>query len=120
MRPSRETSESMPKWNLSIPPDTDRLVRSHLAREGMKKGDLSALVNDAVRENVMRKMAAKLRSENPRASAKKLEQLLESAVRREIFGELVHEIQERNKDSDPDEIQREIDEAVAWVRAHRT
>ncbi len=119
MRPSHNTPNPMPKWNLSIPADTDRLVRSHLARQGMKKGDLSALVNAAVREKVIRKMAERLRSENPRASAKKLEQLLESAVRREIFGELVREIQERNKDSDPDEIMREVDEAVAWVRAHR-
>ena len=35
----------MPKWNLTIPDETDRLVRTHLARNGMKKGDLSALVN---------------------------------------------------------------------------
>ena len=43
---------------------------------------------------------------------------LESAERREIFGEVVREARERNADTDPDELQAEIEEAVAWVRAH--
>jgi len=36
-------------WNLFISDKTDRLVRSHLARIGMKKGDLSKFVDTAVR-----------------------------------------------------------------------
>jgi hypothetical protein len=108
----------MPKWNLSIPDETDRLVRGHLARSGVKKGDLSALVDEAVRCAVIRKMAAQLRDEHPDADDAELERILESAVRREIFGEIVREIRERNADSPPDELQAEIDEAVAWVRAH--
>ena len=39
----------MTRWNLSISEKTDRLVRSHLARIGMKKGDLSKFVDTAVR-----------------------------------------------------------------------
>lgn len=108
----------MPKWNVTIPDETDRLVRTHLARSGMKKGDLSALVDEAVRAAVIRKMAAQLRAEWPEAGEDELEEALQRAVRREIFGEIVRDVQERNTDADPDELQTDIDEAVAWVRAH--
>lgn len=108
----------MPKWNVSIPDETDRLVRSHLARCGMRKGDLSSLVNEAVRDNIIRKMAAQLCTEMPSASDEELEAALESAVRRAVFGGIVRDVQERNADADPDELRAEIDDAVAWVRAH--
>lgn len=106
----------MPKWNLSIPDETDRLVRSHLARNGMKKGDLSALVNEAVRSAVIRKMAAQIREEFPEADDAELESALQSAVRRGVVREIVRGVQQRNADADPDELQVEIDEAMAWVR----
>ena len=39
----------MTRWNLSIPEQTDRAVRTFLARTGDKKGDLSRFVDEAVR-----------------------------------------------------------------------
>ena len=42
----------MTRWNLSIPDETDRTVRTYLARTGMKKGSLSAFVDEAVRSRV--------------------------------------------------------------------
>lgn len=109
----------MPKWNVTIPDETDRLVRSHLARIGMKKGDLSALVDEAVRSAVIRKMAAQLRDENPEADEAELEEALRSAVRRGVLREIVRDVQERAADADPVELQAEIDDAVAWVRRAR-
>ncbi len=41
------------RWNLSIPEETDRAVRTFLARNGGKKGDLSRFVNEAVRRRVL-------------------------------------------------------------------
>ena len=43
----------MTRWNLSIPEETDRAVRTFLARNGGKKGDLSRFVNEAVRRRVL-------------------------------------------------------------------
>ena len=43
----------MTRWNLSIPDETDRLVRTFLARNGGRKGDLSRFVDDAVRRRVL-------------------------------------------------------------------
>ena len=43
----------MTRWNLSIPEETDRAVRTYLARNGGKKGDLSRFVDEAVRQRVL-------------------------------------------------------------------
>jgi len=42
---------------------------------------------------------------------------VEEAVNTAVFRETVREIHERNADIDPDEIQKEIDDAVAEVRS---
>ena len=42
----------MTRWNLSISEETDRAVRTFLARNGGKKGDLSRFVDEAVRRHV--------------------------------------------------------------------
>ena len=42
----------MTRWTLSIPDETDRTVRTYLARIGLKKGDLSRFVDRAVRRQV--------------------------------------------------------------------
>ncbi|HED12424.1 MAG TPA: hypothetical protein ENI62_01990 [Gammaproteobacteria bacterium] len=36
------------RWSVVVPEDTDRALRSYLARKGTKKGDLSRFVNEAV------------------------------------------------------------------------
>ena len=77
----------MSRWNLSIPEETDRAVRSYLARQGRRKGDLS------------------------------LPEFVNEAVRREVFDRVGREIKERNADADPDELMKLIDEAVEWARA---
>lgn len=43
----------MTRWNLVISDDTDRAVRTWLARSGGRKGDLSRFVDDAVRRRVL-------------------------------------------------------------------
>ena len=107
-----------PKWNVTIEEENDRLVRVLLARTGMKKGDLSTFVNEAIRDRAFAQMAAQLRKERPDATDEELKEALSSAVRRETLGELMDELREENANCDPDELQAEIDEAVAWVRAH--
>ena len=43
----------MTRWNLVISDSTDRAVRTHLARTGGRKGDLSRFVDEAVRRRVL-------------------------------------------------------------------
>ena len=54
----------MSRWNLSISEETDRMVRSYLARIGLKKGDLSKFVDTAVRVEVLRRSMQEVQTQN--------------------------------------------------------
>jgi hypothetical protein len=54
----------MTRWNLSISKKTDRLVCSHLARIGMKKGDLSKFVDTAGRAEILRRTVREVQAQN--------------------------------------------------------
>jgi hypothetical protein len=56
----------MPKWNVTIQDETDRMVRVFLARAGLKKGDLSAFVEGAVRAEILRRQAKELQEKDPK------------------------------------------------------
>lgn len=70
----------MTRWNLSIPDKTDRAVRTYLAKTGMKKGSLSAFVDEAVRSRVFRLTVARIKEENAGADADELQRLIDAAV----------------------------------------
>lgn len=80
-------SETNVRWNLKVSKETDLSLRTFLGSQGMKKGDLSKFV--------------------------------EEAVRWRIFDRTVQEIKARNAETDPEELQSLIDEAVQEVRRER-
>ena len=79
--------EQAVRWSVKVSKDTDLTLRTFLGSQGMKKGDLSKFI--------------------------------EEAVRRRVLQCTVQDIRARNTDTDPDEIQRVVDEAVSEVRAER-
>ena len=56
----------MTQWNLSIPEETDRAVRTFLSRNGGQIGDLSQFVNDAVRRRLLELTVSKIKNRNAR------------------------------------------------------
>lgn len=70
----------MTRWNLSIPEETDRLVRVFLARQGLKKGDLSTFVDDACRREILRRTIRGVREDNEDLSAEEAMALANEAV----------------------------------------
>ena len=50
------------RWTVSVSRDTDIAVRSFLAQRGMKKGDLSKFIEDAVKWRVLDQTMAEARS----------------------------------------------------------
>lgn len=70
----------MTRWNLSISEKTDRMVRSHLARIGLKKGDLSKFVDDAVRAEVLRRTVKEVQEQNANLSEEQAMELANEAV----------------------------------------
>ena len=79
--------EEAVRWNIKVSKETDLTLRTFLGARGMKKGDSSKFI--------------------------------EEAVRWRVFHRTVQDIKSRNADTDPGEIQRIVDEAVAEVRAER-
>jgi len=58
------------RWSVVIPEDTDRALRSYLARKGTKKGDLSRFVDEAVLSRLFELTVEDVKERN-RAYAKK-------------------------------------------------
>ncbi len=70
----------MTRWNLSIPEETDRAVRSFLARKGGKKGDLSKFANDAVRREILRQTVIDIQEHNGDLGEREAANLANEAV----------------------------------------
>ena len=68
------------RWSLKIPESTDRSVRGFLARRGMKKGDLSKFVDDAVRREVLRQTVREIQAQNADLRADEAQELDDEAV----------------------------------------
>jgi hypothetical protein len=79
--------EEAVRWNIKVSKKTDLTLRTDLGSQGMKKGDLSKFI--------------------------------EEAVRWRVFHRTVQDIKAQNADTDPDELQGLIDDAVREVRAER-
>lgn len=70
----------MTRWNLIITDETDRTVRSFLARRGLKKGDLSRFVADAARREVLRQTVEEIRAQNRDLTPEQAQELADEAV----------------------------------------
>lgn len=68
------------RWTVSVSTDTDIAVRSFLARRGLKKGDLSRSIEEAVRWRVFEQTVAEARSKLADLPPNELEEVLEEAV----------------------------------------
>ena len=67
----------MARWNLSIPEQTDRTVRTFLARTGGKKGDLSRFVDEAVRRHVLDLTVRRIKNRNARQNQQAILDLID-------------------------------------------
>lgn len=70
----------MTRWSLSIPEETDRTVRLFLARNGGKKGDLSRLVDEAVRRYVFDVTVEQVKDRNAHRDQQELLDLIDAEV----------------------------------------
>jgi Ribbon-helix-helix domain len=68
------------RWTVSVSRETDIAVRSFLAQRGMKKGDLSKFIEDAVKWRVLDQTVAEARGKFSDLAPEDLESLLAEAV----------------------------------------
>ena len=74
----------MTRWSLSVPDSTDRLVRVFLAHTGMKKGDLSTFVEEAVQAEVLRRSAGQLQERDQELGDEEAMELAKSLAALEL------------------------------------
>jgi hypothetical protein len=68
------------RWTVSVSKDTDIAVRSFLAQRGMKKGDLSKFIEEAVKWRVLDQTIAEARSKFADMPPETLEAAMGEAV----------------------------------------
>jgi Ribbon-helix-helix domain len=73
-------NDTTTRWTVSVSKDTDISVRSFLAQRGMKKGDLSKFIEDAVKWRVLDQTMAEARGKFSDLAPDALDSLLQEAV----------------------------------------
>lgn len=73
-------NDTTTRWTVSVSRDTDIAVRSFLAQRGMKKGDLSKFIEDAVKWRVLDQTMAEARGTFANVAPEALESLVDEAV----------------------------------------
>lgn len=68
------------RWTVTVSKDTDIAVRSLLAQRGMKKGDLSKFIEDAVRWRVFDQTLAETRAGFADLAPEALQDLINEAT----------------------------------------
>lgn len=74
------TDEATTRWTVSVSRETDIAVRSFLAQRGMKKGDLSKFIEEAVKWRVLDQTIAEARSKFADMPPDELEAVIDEAV----------------------------------------
>jgi hypothetical protein len=69
------------RWNIKVSKETDLTLRTFLGARGMKKGDLSKFIEEAVRWRVFHRSVQDIKASNADADPDELQSLIEAAVR---------------------------------------
>lgn len=72
--------EDTTRWTVSVSKETDIAVRSFLAQRGLKKGDLSKFIEEAVRWRVLDQTISEVRGKFADLPAAEVEALIDEAV----------------------------------------
>ena len=72
--------EEAVRWNLKVSKETDLTLRTFLGSQGMKKGDLSKFVEDAVRWRVLQRTIQDIRERNADADPDEIQRIVDEAV----------------------------------------
>lgn len=68
------------RWTISVPKETDVSLRTYLAQAGLRKGNLSEFVADAVRWRLFDLNVTEARAKNASASSDEIEHAIDEAL----------------------------------------
>jgi hypothetical protein len=69
------------RWNIKVSKETDLSLRTFLGAQGMKKGDLSKFIEDAVRWRVFHRTVQDIKSRNANTNPEELQRIVDEAGR---------------------------------------
>jgi hypothetical protein len=69
------------RWTIKISQETDRQLRTYLAQKGLKKGDLSRFVEEAVQERLYQLAVEEAQARGSEIPEDDLDALITEAVR---------------------------------------
>jgi Ribbon-helix-helix domain len=73
--------EEAVRWNIKVSKETDLTLRTFLGSQGMKKGDLSKFIEEAVRWRVFHRTVQDIKTRNAGTDPNDLQSLVDEAVR---------------------------------------
>lgn len=86
------SSDDTTRWTVTVSKDTDIAVRSLLAQRGLKKGDLSKFIEDAVKWRIFDQTTTEVREAFVDLTPESLQDLIDEAtefVRKDMQNKLV-------------------------------
>jgi Ribbon-helix-helix domain len=72
--------EETARWNLKVSKEIDLVVRTYLGSQGMKKGDLSKFIEEAVRWRVFNRTVQDIKARNAGVDPDHLQELVDEAL----------------------------------------
>ena len=72
--------EEAVRWNIKVSKQTDLTLRTFLGSQGMKKGDLSKFIEQAVRAHVFHRTVQDIKARNAGTDPDELQALVDTAV----------------------------------------
>jgi hypothetical protein len=72
--------EQAVRWNIKVSKETDLALRTFLGSQGMKKGDLSKFIEEAVRRRVLQCTIQDIRARNADADPDEIQRIVDDAV----------------------------------------
>lgn len=69
------------RWNIKVSKETDLTLRTYLGSQGMKKGDLSKFIEEAVRWRIFHRTVQGIKDQNAGTDPGELQGLIDDALR---------------------------------------
>jgi hypothetical protein len=69
------------RWSIKVSKETDLTLRTYLGARGMKKGDLSKFIEEAVRWRILSRTVRDIKARNANADVNGLQALVDDTVR---------------------------------------
>ena len=73
--------EEAVRWNIKVSKETDLALRAFLGARGMKKGDLSTFIEEAVRWRVFHRTIQGIKTRNAGADPDEIQRIVDETVR---------------------------------------